>query len=290
MVGSVPAQLNEPELGSMIQAYSEVTERLKHSHERLVREVCRLREELIQKNKELERRERLAALGQMAAGVAHEIRNPLGGIGLYTSLLERDLADRPEQLSLVRRMSVGIRNLDGIVGDILTFAGDGMSRRRSARLGSILEAVLIQVAPRVEAEGIDLQIDESLADDEVYCDAGQLERALINLAFNAIDAAGRDGRVWFRASESKGDPDFVRMTVEDNGPGIPDALRHRVFDPFFTTKDTGTGLGLAIVHRMLESNGGSIVADARAGGGAMFLLTVPRYQVGDVEDTDGGYG
>lgn len=290
MIGSAAARLNEPELGSMIQAYSEVTERLKHSHERLVREVCRLREELIQKNKELERRERLAALGQMAAGVAHEIRNPLGGIGLYTSLLERDLADQPEQLSLVRRMSVGIRNLDGIVGDILTFAGDGVSRRRRARLGGILQAVLVQVAPRVEAERIDLQVDEALAGEEVFCDAGQLERALINLTFNAIDAAGRDGRVWFRSADRKRDPDFVRMMVQDNGAGIPDALRHRVFDPFFTTKDSGTGLGLAIVHRILESNGGSITADARPGGGATFALTVPRYRAGDVEDTDGGYG
>lgn len=289
MIGSPPARLNEPELGSMIQAYSEVTERLKHSHEQLVREVCRLREELNHKNKQLERRERLAALGQMAAGVAHEIRNPLGGIGLYTSLLERDLADRPEQLSIVRRISVGIRNLDSIVGDILTFAGDGVSRRRRASLGNILEAVLVQVASRVKAERIDFQIDEALAGDEVFCDAGQLERVLINLALNAIDAAGDGGRVWFRSSEGKRDPDVVRMTVQDDGAGIPDALRHRVFDPFFTTKDTGTGLGLAIVHRILESNGGSITAGARAGGGAMFSLTVPRFRADNVEDTDGGY-
>ena len=95
MTSTLPNTTGEPDLAAVIQTYNEVTERLKVSHELLRREVCRLREELHQKNKELQRRERLAALGEMAAGVAHEIRNPLGGIGLYASLLERDLKDRP---------------------------------------------------------------------------------------------------------------------------------------------------------------------------------------------------
>ena len=94
MTSTLSDTASEADLATIIQTYNEVTERLKVSHELLRREACRLREELHEKNKELQRRERLAALGEMAAGVAHEIRNPLGGIGLYASLLERDLADR----------------------------------------------------------------------------------------------------------------------------------------------------------------------------------------------------
>src|SRR5262245_45253453 len=109
----------ERELGAIIAAYNDVTERLKRSHERLVTEVCLLRDQLDEKNRELARRERLAALGEMAAGVAHEIRNPLSGISLYASMLSRDLGDRPDCRRLAERISGGVKALDGIVGDIL---------------------------------------------------------------------------------------------------------------------------------------------------------------------------
>ena len=128
---ALPTLMPEPELAPILRAYNDVTERLKRSHEALAREVCRLREELREKNKELQRRERLAALGQMAAGVAHEIRNPLGGVGLYISLLERDLRDRPAQLDILRKMSAGLRNLDSVVSDILAFAGAPTQRSKS---------------------------------------------------------------------------------------------------------------------------------------------------------------
>ena len=144
----------ESELTGIIRAYNEVTERLKRSHEALAREVCRLRDELHHKNKELQRRERLAALGEMAAGVAHEIRNPLGGIGIYASLLERDLAGQPKQLDMVRKMSGGIGNLDAIVGDILAFAGDSDPVPERVCMGRILEDALDRTMPKADAVGI----------------------------------------------------------------------------------------------------------------------------------------
>ena len=113
----------ERELAAIISSYNEVTERLKNSHQELARQVHGLREELAEKNHELARKERLAALGEMAAGVAHEVRNPLGGIQLFASLLERDLQDRPKLRELASRISGGVRTLNGIVSDILVFAG-----------------------------------------------------------------------------------------------------------------------------------------------------------------------
>ena len=269
------AMVDERELATIIESYNEVTERLKQSHELLGREVARLREELQEKRKELARRERLAALGEMAAGVAHEIRNPLGAIGLYASLLDRDLKDRPEQRDMVRRIGVGVRNLDSIVGDILAFAGESEPRRRLTRLGSIVESVLAQTAPQAQASKVTIDVDRRINGIELHCDAIQIERALINLVFNAIDACDQEGTVWIRRGLPDDDPSLIRILVEDDGPGIEPEIAHRVFNPFFTTKDTGTGLGLAIVHRIVEAHGGHIRVGCRPGGGASLELTIP---------------
>ncbi len=265
----------ENDLVAMIEAYNDVTEKLKHSHEVLGREVYRLREALHEKNKELARHERLAALGQMAAGLAHEIRNPLGGIGLYSSILEKDLADRPKQQRIARSIGEGVCNLDKLVTDILSFARGAEPNCQLHRLAQVLDSVSVQAAPQMRSKDVVLEIDIELYDMKVYADVSQLERALMNLVFNAVDAVDRNGRVWIRRGDAQVGASHVSIVIEDDGPGIEADLLHRVFDPFFTTKDTGTGLGLAIVHRIIESNGGSIAAHVRAQGGASFHIELP---------------
>jgi len=272
--------LGEGELATILRTYNEVTERLKESHEVLQREVSRLHDEIERKNKELERSERLAALGQMAAGVAHEIRNPLGGVRLYASLLERDLHDRPRELDLVRRLETGVRNMESIVGDILVFAGNIEPRVRSVSLSGIIAQVVVQVAPQADECGVVLEVEEPLGDVNVCCDPGQIERALLNVLLNACEAVERGGRVRVRTQgddEGNGlDPRrFCHVHVEDDGPGLSSEVLENLFNPFYTTKDTGTGLGLAIVHRIAEANGGRISAANRPQGGAAFVLSIP---------------
>jgi signal transduction histidine kinase len=263
----------ERELGAIISAYNEVTERLKLAHERLEREVARLRQEVAAKNRELERRKRLAALGEMAAGLAHEIRNPLGGIVLFASLLEQDLSDRPDQLKLVGKIHKGVRSLEGIVSDILAFSRPGEVDRRWVRLGSIVDQAVDLAWPRFQQLGVRLDVAESVGPMEVYADAGRLERALLNLLLNGAEACAEGGWVWVRARRAG--EEAVEIEVADSGAGIAPEAMERIFNPFFTTKETGTGLGLAIVHRIVESHGGSIQAANRPGGGAAIRIRLP---------------
>jgi len=277
---SAPAvQPDSAELIEIIHKYNEATEHLKRSHEQLSLEVCRLRKALHAKNQELQRREQLAVLGEMAAGVAHEVRNPLGGIGIYASLLERDLQDRPKERDLCRKIGEGVRSLEAVVGDILTFAGHAAPSPVEVSVGDIFEQVRSQAEPTAAARAVALEVDDKLAAVVLCCDAHQVIRALSNLVFNALDVAPSGGHVWVsghRGRESAGGGSkLFYLRVEDDGPGIARDLLQRVFTPFFTTKHKGTGLGLAIVHRIAESHQGVARAGNRAEGGAVFELGIP---------------
>jgi two-component system sensor histidine kinase FlrB len=263
------------DLGRIIEAYSEVTERLKHSHELLSAEVCRLRGQLAEKNRELARRERLAALGEMAAGVAHEIRNPLAAMELYVSLLERDLKDDPGKLAVARRVATGIRNLECIVKDTLSFAHSAEPEFRAVPAMQIIERVVTQAMPQADARSASIEVDDRLHEVTLWCDSAQIERALMNLIYNALDACGEGGHVRLMDGGRNEDGRFAQLVVEDDGAGIPEELLERIFNPFFTTKHSGTGLGLAIVHRILEAHGGWVRAGNREGGGAAFAMGVP---------------
>ncbi len=262
------------ELGAIIRAYSDVTDRLKQAHDRLTAEVARLSGELKQKNAELRRKDRLAALGEMAAGLAHEVRNPLGGIALYSSKLERDLADRPDSLLAASRITQGVRDLDRLVSEILDFAQEDRLERQSVPLGSVLMMVEDGAAHWSERTGATLLIEPAARSVEVFCDAQRLRQVLLNLVMNGLQAAGQDGRVHVTARRRSRE---TQIDIWDTGPGIPEEARDRIFNPFFTTKDTGTGLGLAIVHRIIEAHGGTVrvMSDAKTGG-ARFVMRLPN--------------
>jgi len=261
-------------LDAIVTAYNDVTERLKHSHDRLADEVRRLRDQLDEKNRELARRERLAALGEMAAGVAHEIRNPLSGINLYASVLCRDLVDRPKCCQLAERIVSGVRTLDSIVGDILAFASQGPADCCPVAVEQVVRAVLESAEARRQASNVTVHVAPNVAGAEVVGDFNQLQRAVLNITLNAIDAAGRDGNVWISAAEVDAAAQ-TSIDIADDGLGIDPSMRERVFNPFFTTKDSGTGLGLAIVHGIAEAHGGRVCVEARPGGGAWFRLVLP---------------
>lgn len=263
------------ELGRIIMAYSEVTERLQRSHDQLTRQVEQLRRELSEKNRELERRNRLAALGEMAAGMAHEIRNPLGGIQLYASLLARDLADRPESCALVNKISGGVRRLEALVSQVLNFTREIHVNPVPMDLAEVVRETLELVRRQQSAKQVTIEVEgpDSLP---VKADPALLGQALLNLLLNAIEAVADQGRVQVSYAGANKEPTVRQFTLSvcDDGPGIDPQTLDRIFNPFFTTRDTGTGLGLAIVHRIVEAHEGTITAGNLPQGGARFHMRV----------------
>lgn len=277
----------ERELGAIIAAYNQVTEQLKAAHDRLGGEVRHLREELARKNAELRRRERLAALGEMAAGVAHEIRNPLSGIRLFASLLGKDLQGRPAELRMVDKIGKCVGALEDIVSDILHFGRPTMPNPMPVDLGPLVCEAVELASSRTRDCGARFEVDPQVNDIELVTDSSLVQRALINLLINAAEATAPlrgctgDGLVLVRADRNT--TDRIAIRVEDNGPGIPPELMDRIFNPFFTTKDKGTGLGLAIVHQIAETLGGSVRAANLPGGGAVVTLLIPVHREEAIE-------
>jgi signal transduction histidine kinase len=272
-----PALRNLEDLHEVLQMYNDVTQRLQISHERLQAEVARLTEQLEEKNRELERKKRLAALGEMAAGIAHEIRNPLGGIQLYASTLAADVADRPGAVELVKKISNGVKGLNVLVSDMLAFTRDLQLVKADEDLNEIVMEALELAAPRLLEGDVKVRVHGSILGRTVKADRRLLGRVLLNLVMNAAEAISEaniaGGRLEIRA---EGLEPHVEFVIEDNGPGIPAKNLEQLFDPFFTTKHTGTGLGLAIVHRIVEAHGGHISAEnvAAPQHGARFRISL----------------
>ncbi len=252
-----------------------------------VTEVRRLRETV-------ERADRLQQLGEMAAGVAHEIRNPLNGIEGFASLLARDLPAGDKRRRYADLVVDGVRALNRTVTGLLEF-----TKPRRLELTSVAprdlaqacvdlvgsELALLASEPRDAGEvapAADLVIDDRWDGGRVQVDGQQLKQVLLNLVQNAVHAAtgrhGSDGaRVVVRLSRGSDGAGRTALVfqVDDNGPGVPPEERQRIFTPFYTTKDHGTGLGLAVSHAITGLHGGTLSVDDAPGGGARFALVLP---------------
>lgn len=279
MVSNGPRELEagsvDNDLGNVLREYMEVTGRLQRTHEALQGEVLRLRKELASKDRELELRRRLAALGELAAGVAHEVRNPLGAIQLYSGLLRTQC--RAHQLApaleLVEKIEAGIQAIDAVVQDTLALAP--RDRQLGAcDVGHLLEQARDSTVSVLEAHEVRLDADALGEGVLVRADENGLQRVLVNLIVNAVEVSQPGQVVWVKVDQGR--EQEVEIRVVDSGPGLADEIRDRIFDPFFTTKKQGTGLGLTIAHRLIEAYGGRLTADNGADGGAEFAITLPR--------------
>lgn len=291
-------EMGERDLAELLRAFNEVTTKLQAAHESLRAEVVRLQGELRQANEQIERGKRLAALGEMAAGIAHEVRNPLGSIRLYARMLVDDLGvggDRSKERGIAEKIGSATRGLDAVVTDVLAFAREVRLRSEAVEVGGMITRALEECLASDRDENVGAARVRIVRDDEmaemdgeiVVCDSSLMHRAIVNVVRNGIQAMREQGgECQVRVSvERRSLPDstgaaksFTAIVVRDSGPGVPPGVMERMFNPFVTTRATGTGLGLAIVHRTMDAHGGRVLvrnAEDERGGGAIVELLLP---------------
>lgn len=219
----------------------------------------------------LERVEQLASVGELAAGLAHEIRNPLSGVKAVLEVVARDTDDVARR-AVLRDAAGELSRIDQIVRDLLQYARPKRPIPSAFDLNALVHDALTLMLPAASASAHEVQSELAASLPLVFGDAGQVRQVLVNLLLNARQAAGPDGHVVVTTGS---DVDGVWCCVRDSGPGIPADRAEAIFKPFVTTKARGTGLGLPISRRMVELQGGSLRLDNPGAPGASFTMTLP---------------
>jgi signal transduction histidine kinase len=264
------AQLDQELVSVRLSAGSDLAD-LDRQLDHVVDRVRDVAGQLQRQQAEMLRSEQLAAVGQLAASVAHEIRNPLTSIKMLVGAALKSPATQaltPDDLSVIGKE---VDRLEQTVQGLLDFARPPKAQRQTADLREVIDGAMDLVRARARQQGVRLDVRQPGSPTIASVDRGQLTTVLVNLLLNALDAQPQGGQI---AVELRNGATSV-ITVEDNGPGIPAAIQSRLFTPFASTKPTGTGLGLSICRRVLQEHGGTIEAHNRPEGGARFTLALP---------------
>ena len=273
------------ELQALAGSFNRLTGKLKADEERIQRQISELKlinEKLEAARDSLVRTEKLASVGKLAAGVAHEIGNPIGIVLGYLEMLQRDDCTPEEQVLFVEQSLIATTRIKTIIADLLEFSRpDPRQAEPRANVGRVVDSALQLLEPQKRMKHVtvtthmpDLPIRAAIAES-------RLQQVLINLLMNAADAtvgvAGARIDVDVEFGKDAEGTDRVMVVVKDNGPGVSEDLHQRIFDPFFTTKapGSGTGLGLSICHGIITAIGGHLTLDTSADG-ARFVIDLPR--------------
>lgn len=255
----LPIVSTNREINSLINAFNKMSRKLKTRQQQLVRS------------------EKLASLGIMLAGVAHEFNNPLSNISSSAQILAEELGDKDGSFAqeLVEQISTESNRAAAIVKTLLSLAREEKFHRAHYPLKSLLQEILDLLRGQM-SKNIDIQLE--ISDETVmFADKQKIQQVFINLLKNSIDAVGGAGTIRIQARQSL---TGLEITISDDGQGIPKQLQGKIFDPFFTTKDTGqgSGLGLFIVHDIIIQHGGSIKAESM-GRGTIFTIILPAKEI-----------
>lgn len=240
-------------------------------------------------------RDRLAALGEMAAAIAHEVKNPLGGIEVMAGVLKRQLPDSPDAQTILNDIIKEAKLANVIVCEVLEFVRPIRLQLERISLTPILRDAIAMAESQVARGGISVSVALDLDLPAIPGDETQLRQLFTNLLTNAFEALNGKGHVHisgavisadeYQSAAEPGPTSTVVIAVEDDGPGVPQDVTDRIFSPFFTTKPTGSGLGLAIVRKIVDAHDGRIDLAKGQHGGARFQVTLPAPSVSDSLDT-----
>src|SRR5574338_10900 len=252
---------------------------LSSTQQRLLRQYRDTAASLQQANKDLrtsfeqlQRSERLASLGEIAAGLAHEVKNPLSAIKGAIEIVQGRAARGTPEAEFAAIAVRELARIESLLGDFLAYARPREPQRLMVPTNALIERVLPVLSPVALRAGVALDVTDAAGPLMVYVDPEQVSQVFFNVILNAVQASKAGGRVRVEVERAH---DAVRVNVRDDGPGIPAHVAARIFEPFFTTKSGGTGLGLPIAQRIMAAHGGSIALASDASGGTTFRLTLP---------------
>jgi signal transduction histidine kinase len=246
----------------------------------LIQDITRI----YQLEEQLQRKERLAAMGELIGRIAHEIRNPLGSVELFASMLQRDLSEHPSARGYAQQISQAVQSMDRLLANLLLYTRPArMTRGWHAAEPLIADSIRLATHAITQVP-VEIRVNISREVHAIWCHDGQLKQVLVNLILNAVQAMPNGGDLAIslcqEPSQALGMP-AVRLTVRDSGVGIEQAHRSRIFDPFFTTKEEGTGLGLAIVHSIVDAHQGRIDVESTVGHGTSCSIVLPHPSIQD---------
>ena len=261
---ALPASSKHDEVGALIDAFN-----------RMEKDLVARDREIAAKNEELHQSRKLASIGTLASGVAHELNNPLNNIYLSAQILTREMQDR--DVSGIIKETVGdifsqTLRVKRIVGDLLEFAREKPPTFQKMLMTPLIRDVLHNLTTTGEMERVAVRVSAP-EDLELKADRHLMEQVFVNLCTNAIHAMEGSGSLDISASRTDG---VVKIEISDTGPGIPEKDIPRIFDPFFSTKEKGTGLGLAIVYNIVQKHYGKISVSSAPGKGTTFTLLLPE--------------
>mgnify|MGYP005846422577 FL=1 len=227
----------------------------------------------------LQQAERLSAFGRLAAGVAHEVRNPLNAISIAVQRLRREFlppteARQPDFLRLTQVLREEITRLNTIVEEFLSLARPGKLDRQPLATNILLEKTTTLYQAAAQAKGVQLQVQVAAACPPVLVDAQKMQQVLINVVKNSLEATSGPGLIQLAAAPAG--PDRVRLTITDTGQGMAPEEAAHIFDPYYTTKERGLGLGLALAYEIIRAHGGEITAQSQPGAGTTVTILLPR--------------
>jgi len=261
----------------LFSQYRDTLETLNRRSETLARMHEELEHRMAEKGRleeEVRQADRLAALGRMAAGLAHEIRNPAGIIKTTAQLLKKEFPN-PELEEYIRVIVVEADRLNRVLNDFLDFARPKKPERTLLDINELLDESVAIMERYLSERKVEVVKEYSQGPLLVFADANQFKQVFFNLMMNSAEAMPEGGQIFLRSSL---EGDRVRLELRDTGQGIAPADRERIFEPFFTTKEGGTGLGLAVVHRIIDLHAGTITVQSEPGLGTTFTIKLPAKQ------------
>lgn len=226
--------------------------------------------------KEVERGRRLAALGLLASGVAHEIRNPLSSIKGFATYFKQRYQDVDQDRQTAEIMIQEVDRLDRVVGTLLELAKPMTLNRKHVPVNDLIAAAIKMIEARASQAGVRIESRTEPGLEAIRVDSDRISQVLLNLCLNALDAMETGGVLTLAVGMAPGQKHQVEIRVTDTGKGIDAKDLGHIFDPYFTTKSGGTGLGLAIVHNIVEAHGGKILVDSAPGQGTTFVIRLPQ--------------